>query len=738
MKPLLLITGFLFFTVSLYSQIIYQSRVADAISNEPIEGALISAGKSIVVSGKDGGFTIQLQNDQTISISAIGYGIQMIPINLSQKNIALQPTTFNLKELVIAGKANTAISNTISKIDLNIRPVNSAQEMLRYVPGLFIAQHQGGGKAEQIFLRGFDIDHGTDVQITVDGMPVNMVSNAHGQGYADLHFVIPELVKNIDYGKGTYYADKGNFNTAGYVDLQTKNHLSKNTFQLEAGQFNSFRALAMMNVLPKENKKQNAYIAAEFLYADGPFESAQHFNRFNIWSKYHLHLNERTKLFVSTNLFNSRWNASGQIPDRAVKDGSISRFGAIDNTESGYTGRFNINTRLQQRLKNNDLLEHQVYYSRYQFNLFSNFTFFLNDPVNGDQIKQKEERAIYGWQSKYNFIRTAGNVQFNSTIGSGIRYDVTKGTELSSTLNKMIVLNALQLGNINEANAFLYADEKVESGNWLFNLGVRADYFHHTYNDLLNASLPNQQHYIISPKLNIQFTVNKQFQLYFKNGKGFHSNDTRVVVQQNANQILPAAYSTDLGFVWKPLPALLINTAFWHLYLEQEFVYVGDAGVVEPRGKTRRMGIDVSARYQFNKNLFADANFNYAHARSIEDTKGENYIPLAPDVTSTGGFNYQNQNGWNASLRYRYIKNRSANEDYSITAPGYFVTDAAVSYSKTRFTIGAAVENVFNTKWNEAQFATESRLRNEAAPVTELHYTPGNPFFLKLKLAIHF
>ena len=150
------------------------------------------------------------------------------------------------------------------------------------------------------------------------------------------------------------------------------------------------------------------------------------------------------------------------------------------------------------------------------------------------------------------------------------------------------------------------------------------------------------------------------------------------------------------------------------------------------------MGVDIALRYQLHKTIFADANINYAYARSIEDAKGENYIPLAPDLTSTGGLSYQNIKGWNASLRYRYIKNRSANEDYSITAKGYFVTDAAVSYSKTRFTIGAAVENLLNTEWNEAQFATESRLRNEADPVTELHYTPGNPFFLKLKLAINF
>ena len=371
------------------------------------------------------------------------------------------------------------------------------------MPGLFIAQHQGGGKAEQIFLRGFDVDHGTDVKITVDGMPVNMVSHAHGQGYADMHFVIPELVRAIDYGKGSYYTEQGNFNTAGYVELQTANRLTQNIIQTEVGMFNSYRNLVMMNLLPKSNQKQNAYVAAEYIYSDGPFESAQHFNRFNIWSKYNVALNENTKLSVQANVFNSKWDASGQIPERAVADGTITRFGAIDNTEGGYTGRINFNTKLSQRLRNDDLLEHQLYYSRYHFNLISNFTFFLIDPINGDQIRQQEARDIYGAQSTWQRTREKGITRFISSIGSGVRFDATTNSELSRTKNKTEILEAIQLGNVKEANAWLYADEKIERGNWLFNIGARADYFHFAYADKLNASLPSQQKMIVSPKVNL-------------------------------------------------------------------------------------------------------------------------------------------------------------------------------------------------------------------------------------------
>ena len=249
---------------------------------------------------------------------------------------------------------------------------------------------------------------------------------------------------------------------------------------------------------------------------------------------------------------------------------------------------------------------------------------------------------------------------------------------------------------------------------------------------------PSQQKAIVSPKLNIQYTINKQVQLFVKAGKGFHSNDARVVVANDGKDILPAAYGTDFGVILKPTENILINIAAWYLYLDQEFVYVGDAGVVEPSGKSKRQGIDVTTRFQFTKNLFANANFNFTKPRAVGEPKGANYIPLAPTFTSVGGVYYKAQKGLNGGINYRYIKNRPANEDNSVVAKGYFLLDAAVNYTRPKYEIGLAFENIFNIKWNEAQFATESRLRDEPAPVTELHYTPGTPFFARLKLAVFF
>ena len=227
-------------------------------------------------------------------------------------------------------------------------------------------------------------------------------------------------------------------------------------------------------------------------------------------------------------------------------------------------------------------------------------------------------------------------------------------------------------------------------------------------------------------------------QLYVKAGKGFHSNDARVVTVNDGKQILPPAYGVDLGFILKPVKNLYINVAAWYLHLDQEFVYVGDDGNIEPSGKTRREGIDVIVRYQVTKNLFANANINFTKPRAIGEPKGQDYIPLAPTATSTGGLFYKAKQGFNGGLTYRYITRRPANEDNSVVAKGYFLMDASINYTKPKYEIGLAVENIFNVKWNEAQFATESQLQNEVAPVTELNYTPGNPIFARVKLAFFF
>ncbi|MGB4845938.1 MAG: TonB-dependent receptor [Ferruginibacter sp.] len=730
---------FLLYGTTVAAQQTFSGKVVDAQSRQPIESASVTDANvqnAKASSDKNGYFTIK--SGKQVIVSSVGYKTTLAAFKENgEVIIALEPDAIDLKAVVIESNAAPKFS-TLSKIDLQLKPVKNTQELLRTVPGLFIAQHAGGGKAEQIFLRGFDVDHGTDVQISVDGMPVNMVSHAHGQGYADAHFIIPETINTIDFGAGPYYAQHGDFNTAGYVAFSTFKNISKSLVQVETGRFNSFRTLAMFDLIKKNKDRQSAYIAADFNYTDGPTTDKQVFKRLNVFAKYNLAITPNTQLSASFSTFGSKWDASGQIPERAVADGTIDRFGSIDPTEGGNTERYNANLVLNHRFKNGANWENQVFYNRYTFNLFSNFTFFLNDTVNGDEIQQAEKRDILGYSSKLTQKYFFGNKMMSSAYGAGVRYDATKNSRLSNVVTRKF-LSDIKLGDIKEANLYAFTQQQLSVGKWLFDAGVRVDYFHFDYFDkLTTAQLSSQNKAIVSPKLNIQYTVNKKLQLYVKGGKGFHSNDARVVVANGGNQILPAAYGTDIGVILKPTEKLYFNIAAWYLYLDQEFVYVGDAGVVEPGGKTKRQGIDVSARYQATKYLFANANFNITKARTIGELKGEDYIPLAPDFTSVGGIHYKKQTGLNGGISYRYIKDRPANEDNSITAKGYFLLDAAVNFTRPKYEIGFALENIFNVKWNEAQFATESQLRNEVAPVTELHYTPGTPFFARVKLAFFF
>lgn len=728
------------------SQTIITGKVIDAKSRQPLEAAHISeAGveTSNTLTDANGNFSLKITHTgANVIASFVGY--KPVTTILSEGNsnirIELQPDASMLQDVVVLSANHSSKFTSLAKIDLDLKPVKNTQELMRVVPGLFVAQHAGGGKAEQIFLRGFDCDHGTDIQVSVDGMPVNMVSHAHGQGYADAHFIIPETINNIDFGTGSYYTQHGNLNTAGYVNFSTYNNIAQSKIQVETGQFNTYRTLAMIDLLKKNKDKQSAYIAGEFNYTDGVTINKQNFNRINIFGKYNLAINASTQLTASASAFSSKWDASGQVPTRAVEDGTIDRFGSIDPTEGGNTERYNANINLSHKFNNNTTWANQAFYSKYIFNLYSNFTFFLNDDVNGDEINQKESRNIFGYNTKINTNKNFGKLRIQTTYGAGFRYDAILNSTLAHTVKREF-LNNIKKGDINEANLFGYVQKQFSIDKWLIDAGVRYDYFHFNYLDKLNTTQqPAQAKAIISPKLNIQYTFNKNIQLYVKAGKGFHSNDTRVVIANKGQEILPAAYGSDLGVILKPTKNLFINVAAWYLYLEQEFVYVGDDGNVEPSGKTRREGVEVIARYQFNNNLFANINFNYTKPRAIDVAKGQDYIPLAPTVTSTGGLFYKNKTGFNGGFSYRYIANRAANEDHSITALGYTLIDGSINYTQPKYEIGLALENIFNVKWNEAQFATESRLKSEpiGSSVTELNFTPGTPFFARVKLAVFF
>ena len=685
---------------------------------------------------------------KVIRVSGVGYRTKTIQLNPGGGllHIKLSGQEIQLTDVVISAH-NGNPYKIISEADLKMRAISNSQEALRLVPGLFIGQHQGGGKAEQIFLRGFDNDHGTDINLSVDGMPINMVSQAHGQGYADSHFIIPETIEDITYKKGMYDADKGDLAVTGYVAYHTLNSLNNNVVRVEAGQFNTFRALAMVNLLgyKARSKQQSWYAASEYRYSNSYFDNPQHFKRFNFFTKYYGRLSQNNTLTASASTFYSSWSASGQIPQSAVDNGTVGFFGALDPNEGGVTSRSNINAELLTTLNDHSLIKNQLYYSRYKFDLHTNFTFFLVDTVNGDEIRQKESRNLYGYNGSFVHEGYLGGKKLSSNFGIYARLDATNNSELSHTVNRYTLLNRIKLGDITELSSGAYLNETLQLNQQLsLNAGLRFDQFYYQYNNKLatDSTLNGIGYYtaknsIISPKVNLYYQASAKTQFYLSAGKGFHSNDTRVVVAQKTLQTLPAAYGTDLGTVLKPVQNLIINAALWYSFLQKEYVYSGDGGTVDFSGRTQRLGFDFSGRYQPITQLYFDADVNYAHGRALDDPKGQNYIPLAPVWSSTGGVTYFNPNGFNGSLRYRFLGSRPANETYSLTATGYFVNDLVLNYTQKKYEIGLSVNNLFNVRWKETQFETITRLKNETA-VDGIAFTAGTKFAALLHVSYFF
>ncbi len=726
-----------------------KGTVTDSLSGAPIVGAYVVLGNvQSTVTDAFGNFRFDGVADGTyrMKCSHIGFSGVEITVSVSGNDtkvlrIALAESSLNLEEVVVRASGSYDNLTSINKVDIGLRPLKSSQDVLRIIPGLVTAQHAGGGKAEQIFLRGFDIDHGTDITLSVDGMPVNMVSHAHGQGYADLHFVIPEIIGSVDFNKGPYYSAIGDFNTAGFASFQTVNSIDQSSIKLEGGRFDTYRAVGLFNVLNSPLEGQYAYVATEYLYTNGPFISPQYFNRINLFGKYAGKVGDNTFLTASVSTFTSEWDASGQVPERAITRGLISRFGSLDDTEGGTTGRTNLNISLLKMNDDGSSFRNRVYFSRYDFELYSNFTFFLNDPVLGDQIKQKESRNIFGYAGSYQRdIEVAGKL-LQPELGIGIRYDDVDDSELSHVKTRRTFIDALSLGDVDQINASAYADFKYHlSPKLVVNPGIRFDAFSFQYVDKLEADYTRRVETarIASPKLNFIYNTSSNLQFYLKTGYGFHSNDARVVVAREGRSILPRALGADVGVFTKPVRNLLINFAVWQLNLDQEFVYVGDEAVVEEGGETQRYGVDLSLRYQLLPWLFVDFDGNYARGKSVGEPEGANYIPLAPKFTSIGGVTANAGNGFTGSLRYRWVGDRPANEDNSVTAKGYFLLDAVLAYKRRNVEFSLSASNLLNREWNEAQFDTETFIPGDTESISELTFTPGDPRFIKAGVQFFF
>jgi outer membrane receptor protein involved in Fe transport len=656
---------------------------------------------------------------------------------------------------LIARPERSASAYTLSRKDLPRGAHVVAGDLARAVPGMFVVQHAGGGKANQYFLRGFDADHGTDVALSVDGIPVNMVSHGHGQGYADLNWIIPELVETVVVRKGTYDARDGDFATAGAIDFQTGTEL-QNRVTVEGGMFHSYRALALVGTRHDDLKLS---AAAELLGTDGPFERAEDLQRINLFARAATELGQGELALTMTGYL-SGWNASGQIPLRAVRAGTLDRFGSLDPYEGGSSSRHNLSLRYRSAPTESKRWEALAYATLYRFSLYSDFTFFRDDSARGDMIHQRDRRTLGGAKLRYERDDSLGSLQLTTRFGFELRHDaIDNGLDRAPGREWA---DSLVDARIDQTSAGAYLEQEVEWTRWLrTTAGVRADTFSFSVADALEdrATLSTRSSgeklaTRVSPKASVTLTPIAWLSLYGNYGLGFHSNDARGVLAGVTP--LTRADGYEVGLSIKLLERVRARVALFRIDLDSELVWVGDEGTTEASGATRRQGFETDVHVDVLPWLFADASLVLTQAEYVDAPAAEARVALAPRRLLTGKLTAIHPSGPFGRLSVMNLGARPATEDGSLTAEGFTRVDLSVGYRHPRFELAVSLENLLDTSWRESQFANSSRLRGEDGPEAcgqgsravseggafvgceDMHFTPGTPFALRASASLLF
>jgi outer membrane receptor protein involved in Fe transport len=644
---------------------------------------------------------------------------------------------------------SAATEQTRWQRDLELRPSNTPADVLRLTPGLVIGQHHGGGKADQILFRGFDADHGTDFAVFIDGIPVNMVSHAHGQGYADMHWLIPETIERVEIYKGPYFPQLGDFATSGAMNIITKKRDKDSTLTLSGGSYDTQRYVGIFS--PPEGTLLKPYIAGEFYGNDGPFKNPNDYTRYNLLTKFGLLETATSNLSFLGTFFATDWDASGEIPARAVRSREIGRFGSFDPSEGGKSERQNMSL-IYNYTDANQAFNAQTWVSWYRLQLWSDFTLFLHDPVNGDGIEQNDKRFLIGNNINYRRNYSVLTLPMETFVGFQSRFDhirvglfsqndrrrTTKLGNLSPTLSN---------NDIEQTNLAWFAQQEIKLTDWLrTQLGVRIDHFIFDVKQkgdpatIANPISGDGSATIANPKLNFIFTPLKDNEIakstnFFVNlGGGFHSNDARVFVADEDKKI-PRFWGGELGARSRLFDRLDATVSYWRSYLDSELVFVGDQGTFEPGGASRRHGIESEFRYDILPWLAYDLDLSYTWARFSNGDR----VALAPRFLAFTGITARHDSGVQARLQMRHIGRRYGTEDGSVQTPTSTVFDLFLKYIWQRYEFFLQLQNLANTKWRAAEHVFESRLPTEPIGIGTLdaHFTPGDPFTARAGITIH-
>ena len=672
--------------------------------------------------------------------SALALAMLALPAAAQTADGASEPVVRVMGHYDNAVGTSDAASQGVITADLVAnRPALRTGELLEFVPGMIVTQHSGDGKANQYFLRGFNLDHGTDFATYVDGMPVNMRTHAHGQGYSDLNFLIPELVQRIDYMKGPYFADQGDFASAGAARFRIADRLPAGLASLSLGSFGYRRGLLAGST---------AGAGGTLLYGlelgrnDGPWDVPEGVRKLNALLRYSRG-GADDGWSLTAMAYRNRWRSTDQVPLRAVESGLIGRFGSLDPSDGGATARTSLSYALKQRGAGT-LFELDAWLVRSRLDLFSDFTYALADPDGGDQFQQSERRTLAGANVAQTWTADWGGLAVRNKLGLQARHDRIDPVGIYGTVARVRTATVRE-DRVREGSAALYAENVVQWQPWLRSVaGLRYDAYRFCVASSIAGNSGSAAAAIVSPKLSLILGPWERTEFFANAGRGFHSNDARGTTQTRlpdgspADPVSPlvATRGAELGLRTEIVPGLQSSMALWRLDIDSELLFVGDAGATAPSRASRRRGIEWNNHYIAAPGMLFDLDVALSHARYAGHDPGGDDIPGSLNRVVAAGFTLEGRGRWSGGAELRHFGPRPLVEDGSVRSASTTLAYARVGYRlapRTRLTLD--VFNLFDRKASDIDYYYASRLPGEPARgVDDIHFHPVEPRSLRLTL----
>ncbi|KQV54010.1 TonB-dependent receptor [Duganella sp. Root336D2] len=623
------------------------------------------------------------------------------------------------------GVADSAGMGSVTQRQLEARTIYRPGELLEATPGLVASQHSGEGKANQFYLRGFNLDHGTDLRTTVDGMPVNQRSHAHGQGWTDLNFIIPELVARLDYSKGPYNAGSGDFSSAGATAIHYSSRLPQDQASTTAGQNGYGRALLAGS---RESGASGAWLyALETVHSDGPYTRGDNYRKLNAVLRYSEGF-ANNGYAITAMAYRGAWNATDQIPQRAVDSGLLGRFDGIDPTDGGLARRFSLSAGWA-RSDDKQTSRANAYIINNRLELFSNFTYFLDDPVHGDQFAQPDRRVTSGFDLSHSWHDHMDDMAWSTTLGLQAQNDNIFNA-LQRTAARQ-VLATVRADHIVETSAALYLQQRLRVTSWLRGeAGVRLDRYRFAVGDARADKT------LASPSISLAFGPWSRSEFYLNAGRGFHSNDARGVTQaQDPATPLARSRGLELGLRSEAVKGLQTVLALYRLDFDSELVYLGDAGSTEAGRPSRRYGIEFSNYYKPFKWLSLDADLAFARGRLQHAAPEGDRIPGAVEGVAQLAATFTPAGPWSGALRLRWFGPRPLVEDNSVRSKASAIVNSRLAYKlAARTTLELEAFNLANRRVSAIDYFYESRLKGESGPSAGIHFHPVEARSFRLSL----